>query len=101
MFTKTTASVATVKQFVRSIADITYTDGYYRRIWQDMCKADTTKRYLVFRFWNSAEADKVAKELEWYLFAMGYDNKVKRTSKASCYYSRSEGGEYVRVKAVF
>jgi hypothetical protein len=100
MFTKTTASVAQVKQFVKAIANMR-SNGWERRIWQDTCKADTTKRYLAFRFWDAAEADKVASELEWYLFCMGHDNKVKRTSVGSNYASRTSGGEYVRVKAAF
>ena len=92
------ANVKTVKQFVKSVADMTG-NGWERRIWQDKNKRDTTLRNMAFRFWDSAEADKVAEQLTVILFAAGYTNVVKRTSKQSDYMSRTSGGEYVRIIA--
>ena len=92
------ANVKTVKQFVKSVADMQST-GWERRIWQDKNKRDTTLRNMAFRFWDSAEADKVAEQLTVILFAAGYTNVVKRTSKQSDYMSRTSGGEYVRIIA--
>jgi hypothetical protein len=90
------ANVKTVKQFVKSVADMQST-GWERRIWQDRNKRDATLRNVAFRFWDSAEADAVAEQLTVMLFAAGYTNKVKRTSKQTDYISRTSGGEYVRV----
>ena len=92
------ANVQTVKQIVKSAADMKG-DGYNRRIWQDKNKRDKTLRNVAFRFFNSDEADKVAELLTVALFAAGYTNVVKRTSRASNYYERTLGGEYVRVIA--
>ena len=92
------ANVKTVKQFVKSVADMTG-NGWERRIWQDKNKRDATLRNMAFRFWDSAEADKVAEQLTVILFAAGYTNVVKRTSKQSDYMSRTSGGEYVRIIA--
>lgn len=92
------ANVHTVKQIVKSAADMR-SDGYNRRIWQDRNKKDATLRNVAFRFFDSDEADKVAELLTVALFAAGYTNVVKRTSKASDYYERTAGGEYVRVIA--
>jgi len=92
------ANVQTVKQFVKSVADMS-SNGWERRIWQDRNKRDVTLRNVAFRFWDSAEADKAAEQLRVMLFAAGYTNVVKRTSKSSNYYERTSGGEYVRVIA--
>ena len=92
------ANVQTVKQFVKSVTDMR-SDGWQRRIWQDKNKRNNTLRNVAFRFWDSAEADKAAEQLRVMLFASGYTNVVKRTSKDSNYYERSSGGEYVRVIA--
>lgn len=92
------ANVKTVKQFVKSVADMTG-NGWERRIWQDKNKRDSTLRNMAFRFWDSAEADSVAETLTVMLFAAGYTNVVKRTSKQSDYTSRTSGGEYVRIIA--
>ena len=92
------ANVKTVKQFVKSVADMK-SNGWERRIWQDRNKRDTTLRNVAFRFWDSEEADKVAEQLTVMLFAAGYTNVVKRTSKSSNYYERTSGGEYVRIIA--
>jgi hypothetical protein len=92
------ANVKTVKQFVKSVADM-QGNGWERRIWQDKNKRDTTLRNVAFRFFNKAEADSVAEQITLILFAAGYTNVVKRTSKQSDYYARSSGGEYVRIIA--
>ena len=92
------ANVQTVKQFVRSVADMS-SNGWQRRIWQDKNKRDNTLRNVGFRFFDSAEADKVAEQLRVILFTAGYTNVVKRTSVDSDWMTRTEGGEYVRVIA--
>ena len=92
------ANVKTVKQFVRSVADMKC-NGWQRRIWQDKNKRDNTLRNVAFRFFDSAEADKVAEQLRVILFTAGYTNVVKRTSRDSDWMTRTEGGEYVRVIA--
>ena len=92
------ANVKTVKQFVKSVADMT-SNGWQRRIWQDKNKRDDTLRNVAFRFFDTAEADKVAEQLTVMLFAAGYANVVKRTSVDSDWMTRTEGGEYVRVIA--
>ena len=61
---------------------------------------DNGERYVAFRLYGKAEADKLAKELEVMLFVAGYTNKVKRTSSESNWANRTGGGEYVRVKAL-
>lgn len=94
------ANVKTVKQFVKSVADMRG-QSYYRRIWQDTNKRDNTLRNLAFRFASAAEANKVAEQLTFMLFAAGYTNKVKRTSAEGNWATRSSGGEYVRVIAEF
>lgn len=91
------ANVKTVKQFVKSVADMS--GSWERRIWQDKNKRDSTLRNVAFRFWGSDEADKVAEQLTVMLFAAGYTNVVKRTSKQQDWHTRSSGGEYVRVIA--
>ena len=90
------ANVKTVKQFVKSVADMKG-QSYYRRIWQDKNKRDNTLRNLAFRFADAGEANKVAEQLTIMLFAAGYTNKVKRTSAENDWATRSAGGEYVRV----
>lgn len=92
------ANVKTVKQFVKSVADMTG-NGWERRIWQDKNKRDARLRNVAFRFWDSEEADKVAEQLTFILFAAGYTNVVKRTSKQHNWHTRSSGGEYVRIIA--
>ncbi len=92
------ANVKTVKQFVKSVADMS-SNGWQRRIWQDKNKRDKTLRNVAFRFFDDAEADKVAEQLTVMLFAAGYTNVVKRTSVDSDWMTRTEGGEYVRVIA--
>ncbi len=92
------ANVQTVKQFVKSVADMKG-QSYYRRIWQDKNKRDDTLRNVTFRFADAAEADVVAAKLTVMLFTSGYTNKVKRTTAESNWQTRSSGGEYVRVIA--
>ena len=92
------ANVKTVKQFVKSVADMS-SNGWQRRIWQDKNKRDDTLRNVAFRFFDTVEADKVAEQLTVMLFAAGYANVVKRTSVDSDWMTRTEGGEYVRVIA--
>ena len=94
--------LATTKQvrfIVNTLANMRG-DGYYRRVWADKAK-DTTKRNMAFRFFDSAEADKVAEQLQMCLRAQGYTNKVKRTDCVANYTQRTDGGYYVRVQAVF
>ena len=77
-------------------------DGWYRRTWCDKVVGKDNERYLTFRFWDAKEADAVAKKLQDKLhFELGYGNVVRRTSVDSDYMSRTEGGEYVRVKVLF
>lgn len=92
------ANVNTVKQFVKSVANM-QAQSYYRRIWQDKNKRDNTLRNVAFRFGDATEANKVAEQLTIMLFAAGYTNKVKRTSSESNWATRTSGGEYVRVIA--
>lgn len=90
-----------VVNFVKNITDM-QTQGVYRRIWADKAK-DTTKRNLAFRFFNAEQAKFVAEELEWYLFCMGYNNKVKLTSthtKSDSYMHRRIDSDYVRVQVL-
>ena len=95
------ANVKTIKQFVKNTVDMRG-DGYNRRIWQDKNKKDNTLRNLAFRFFNKADAVKLKDELEFYLFAMGYSNKVKLTStydKKRDMWDRTADSYYVRVIA--
>lgn len=93
------ATTKQVRTVINTLTDMT-ADGMYRRAWADKA-TDTTKRNMAFRFWDAKEADAVASGLQTALTAFGYTNKVKRTSVRSDYMSRTEGGEYVRVQAVF
>lgn len=91
-----------VQAIVKTLADMSG-DGWHRRTWCDKLKnGDETQRLLTFRFWDADEADAVAKRLQNKLhFELGYGNVVKRTSVASDYMNRTEGGEYVRVRVLF
>ena len=93
------ATTKQVKAIVQTLADMRG-DGINRRIWADKA-TDTTKRNMAFKFWSAKEADEVARRLQFTLATQGYTNKVKRTSVDSDYMARTEGGEYVRVQAVF
>ena len=93
------ATTKQVKAIVKQLADM-QADGYNRRIWADKA-VDATKRNMAFRFWSAKEADTVARGLQTALTAQGYTNKVKRTTVNSDMWARTEGGEYVRVQAVF
>jgi len=92
-----------VVNFVKNITDMqTANYNCYRRIWADKA-TDATKRNLAFRFFNAEEAKRVAEELEWYLFCMGYNNKVKLTSthtKSDSYMHRRIDSDYVRVQVL-
>lgn len=95
------ANVKTVKQFVKNNVDMRG-DGYNRRIWQDKNKKDNTLRNLAFRFARQADAVQLKDELEFYLFAMGYSNKVKLTStydKKRDMWDRTADSYYVRIIA--
>lgn len=94
------ANRKTVKGIVNTLANMT-ASGIYRRAWCDKTKAKDNERLLTFRFWDSKEADEVARRLQFTLETQGYTNKVKRTSVRSNYATYTEGGEYVRVKALF
>lgn len=91
-----------VRAIVETLTDMEGSSTY-RRVWCDKTKnGDETMRLLAFRFWDAKEADRVAKALQDKLhFELGYGNKVRRTSVASDYMNRTEGGEYVRVKVLF
>ena len=91
-----------VQAIVKGLTDMSG-NSIYRRTWCDkLANGDETQRLLTFRFWDAKEADRVAKALQDKLhFELGYGNKVKRTSVASDYMNRTEGGEYVRVKVLF
>ncbi len=65
----------------------------------DKCKRDEGLRHVAFRFYNKARADKLAEDLEFALFAAGYNNKVVRTSSNGKEFGTG-GGEYVRVVAL-
>ena len=95
------ANKSTVVNFVKNATDMR-SDGWNRRFWADKNKRDNTLRNLAFRFWNYDVASKVREELEFYLFAMGYNNKVKLTStyeRRRDMFDRSVDSYYVRVIA--
>ena len=71
----------------------------YGGTFTDKCKRDESLRHVAFRLYSKARADKLAEDLEFALFAAGYNNKVVRTSSSGKEY-RSYGGEYVRVVAL-
>ena len=85
----------TVKNFVYGIADMRGS-AWERRYWNDKNKHQT-KRYLVFKFADAAQADNVAAALSAELNRLGYDSNVRRTSTSGdsmyCVYP----AEYVRV----
>ena len=89
-----------VRNIVEQLADLT-ANMYYRRQWCDKTNVSDEQRLLTFRFWDAAQADNVAKQLQAALVANGYTNKVKRTSVKSNYATYTEGGEYVRVRVMF
>lgn len=93
------ATTKQVKTIVRTLADI-QGGSLYRRVWADKA-VNESMRNMAFRFWSSKEADTVAERLQKELAAQGYTNKVRRTSVRSNYAKHTEGGEYVRVQAVF
>ncbi len=97
------ANTKTVRKFARSING----GGFgYAGTYTDVAKGinglrgDDGMRYVAFRLYDKAAADKLAKELEVMLFVAGYTNKVKRTSSDCNMQLRVGGGEYVRVKAL-
>jgi predicted DNA-binding WGR domain protein len=93
------ANVKTVRGIVQTLCNLE-SSGLYRRQWADKA-VDATKRNMAFRFWDETEADAVAKRLQATLKRKGYKNKVKRTDVDRDYMSRTEGGHYVRVQALF
>jgi hypothetical protein len=76
-----------------------YCGSYTDKVVKEQGK-DNGERYMAFRLYSKAEADKLAKELEVLLFVAGYTNKVKRTTSKCNFKLRTGGGEYVRVKAL-
>jgi hypothetical protein len=94
------ANVKTVRGIVQTLCNLKGGSGWYRRQWADKA-VDATKRNMAFRFWDETEADAVAKRLQVALKHKGYTNKVKRTDVGSDYMTRTEGGHYVRVQALF
>jgi hypothetical protein len=89
------ANKDTVVNIVKALSDMRGS-AYFRRIWNDKNRTGTA-RYLTFKFWDAAEADRVADKLQKELAAEGYTNLVKRTSVE--FWSYAGGGEYVRVKS--
>jgi predicted DNA-binding WGR domain protein len=94
------ANRKTVKAIVETLADMRG-NGWERRSWCDKVSDTSPERRLVFKFGDESEADEVAKRLQFELKRKGYTNKVTRTSVNSDYMTRTTGGEYVRVKALF
>jgi hypothetical protein len=92
------ATTKLVRELAKIVHGYTWADYLCKNTWTD--KAANGERYVAFRLRSAADADKLAEGLQFALFAAGYTNKVKRTSKAADWTSRSDGGEYVRVKAV-
>ena len=90
------ANKSFVRSIVNSIADM-QGNSIYRRQWCDKT-VSSEERLLTFRFWNSKEADTVAKRLQDTITACGYTNKVKRTDVDSSYATYTQGGHYVRVR---
>ena len=88
------ASKTTVRNIVASLMDTSKA-----RRWLDKCAKGPEYRKLAIRFdtRRTEEADIVAAQLQARLREQGYSNEVKRTSVASCYATRTEGGEYIRV----
>jgi hypothetical protein len=71
---------------------------YNRRTWTDKRRADcaaANERLVAIKFYNAAEADAAAAVLR-----NAFCARVTRTSVASDYWTRTEGGEYVRTIAV-
>ena len=89
-----------VRAIVQKLANLEGS-GIYRRQWCDKTKVSSEQRLMTFRFWDPQEADEVAKRLQFTLKQQGYTNEVKRTSVDSSWETQTEGGEYVRVQAVF
>ena len=97
------ATVTQVRNFVKSVADISG-NGYDRRSWTDKRKAKSAaanERHVTFKFWDKAEADRVARDLQTAYKLSGITAKVTRTSTRSDYFARTDGGEYVRTIATF
>ena len=59
----------------------------------------STRRVVVFCFWDGNEADKLAEGLRVLFKEGGFANTVKRTGTDASYANRTSGGEYVRVIA--
>lgn len=93
------ATVKEVKAIVNRLADMRDT-GWYRRVWTNK-STNPAIRHLAFRFWDADEANTVADKLQQQLRAAGFTNTVKRTSVAGEWEAHREGGEYVRVQALF
>lgn len=94
------ANKQTVKSIVATLANM-QGSRWGRRTWCDKTKIDAAQRLLVFRFFSATEADTVAQKLQAALTAQGYTNTVKRTSVESNFMTKTEGGEYVRVRVLF
>lgn len=97
------ATVTQVRNFVKSIADIGG-NGYDRRTWCDKRKAKgaaANERHVTFKFWDKAEADRVARDLQTAYKLSGITAKVTRTTTRDDYMVRRAGAEYVRTVATF
>lgn len=90
------ANRQTVKSIVATLANM-----QCMRTWCDKTKVNAAHRLLSFRFFDATEADTVAQKLQAELTAQGYTNTVKRTSVESNFMTKTEGGEYIRVRVLF
>ena len=92
------ATVKQIRAWVRSHADMRSAGGLYRREWANRSQRPGRVN-MAFRFWDPAQAERVAGGLREYLRDSGYSNPVRVTSVAEDYESQTAGGEYVRVLA--
>jgi hypothetical protein len=96
------ATTKAVRSIMRNLGyKFTY-NSWGAATWTDVRKAKTAaanERYVVFKFYDKAEADNAAKQLQTILTLAGFVAKVKRTTSVGDAFMRSNGGEYVRVIA--
>ena len=96
------ATTKIVRNFARAIngGGFGYAGTYTDRGQRVSRKRDDGMRHVAFRLHNKEAADKLASELAALLFLTGYTNEVKRTTSKGDWMRRTQGGEYVRVKAL-
>lgn len=95
------ANRQTVKSIVATLANMQCNSWHRRRTWCNKTNVNAAQRLLSFRFVDATEADTVAQKLQAALTAQGYTNTVKRTSVESNFMTKTEGGEYIRVRVLF